>query len=73
MAILFNRLVIPFDLDMAMCSGSVDRGISVEKNFVRRRAYAEMRHCTARLSSCFLSADIDRHFDHAAVVIGHTT
>src|ERR1035438_5821430 len=60
---------MPFDLAMAMCSGSVDRGISVEEPL--DIAYArDAAHGGYQLFELFLVAHVDRHLDDAAIVIG---
>src|ERR1035441_7644255 len=60
---------MPFDLEMAMCSGSVDGGISVEEPL--DVAYArDPAHGGYQLFELFLVAYVDRHLDDAAVVIG---
>src|ERR1039458_6679822 len=60
---------MPFDLEMAMCSGSVDRGISVEEPL--DVAYArDAAHGGYQLFELFLVPYVDRHLDDAAVVIG---
>src|ERR1035437_4579562 len=60
---------MPFDLEMAMCSGSVDRGISVEQPL--DVAYARnAAHGGQQLFELFLVAHVDGHFDDTAIVIG---
>src|ERR1035441_19294 len=60
---------MPFDLEMAMCSGSVDRGISVEEPL--DVAYArDAAHGGYQLFELFLVPYVDRHLDDAAIVIG---
>src|ERR1035437_7307218 len=68
----FQSILIPFDLEMAMCSGSVDRGISVEEPL--DVAYARnAAHGGYQLLALLLVAHVDRHFDHAAIVIGRAS
>src|ERR1035437_7455603 len=54
---------------MAMCSGSVDRGISVEEPLDVAHA-GDAAHGGYQLFELFLVAHVDGHFDDAAIVIG---